>query len=169
MPTADYCLSLQQIFPAKLLLTGPQKIERLRESHQFIGVPSVSKHTVFVDSRRDAASFSPAQYFDTVPEAVGRKHNRPRRAQLESGTLLLQAGGAGAGAGLLKRVENKRAAAYKELTQRAERHDKVAALAAKLAYEKEVAGRGRKRKLAAAEQDGRPQGPVYKWKRERKR
>ena len=75
-------------------------------------------------------------------------------------------------------------ASYKELGQRAERFTKVRALAMKMSYDRELMGKGRKRKLKASElthkgagrgeDEGEGQGsgvagPVYKWKRERKK
>ena len=63
-------------------------------------------------------------------------------------------------------------AAYNELLQRAERHDKVARAAARMAYEKTAMGKGRKRKLKDSELAAGGSSTtetVYKWKRERKK
>ncbi len=59
-------------------------------------------------------------------------------------------------------------ASYKELAQRLERHEKLSSLASKLEMEKQLMGRGRKRKITAVAEDGSSQA-VYKWKRERKK
>lgn len=67
--------------------------------------------------------------------------------------------------------------AYKELEQRMKRHKSLARTAAHLAMEKEVASKGRKRKLSKKEitenvgDDGRTakKQKVFKWKRERKK
>ena len=50
-----------------------------------------------------------------------------------------------------------------------ERQQKLGALAARMAMEKEVMGKGRKRKLKPAVPDGSSAPPVFRWKRERKR
>lgn len=86
----------------------------------------------------------------------------------------------------------RKLAAYAELQQRLERKEKLARTAAHLSLEKELAGKGRKRKLSKREvaalqaahglqgeqdddngydEDGgkRHEGAVYKWKRERKK
>lgn len=65
-------------------------------------------------------------------------------------------------------------ASYKELAQRQERRAKVAAVAARLSYDKEVMGKGRKRKLKAkerglSEEEASRAGPAFVWKRERKK
>lgn len=60
-------------------------------------------------------------------------------------------------------------AAYKELQQRMERHAKVSSLTSKMAADKELMGKGRKRKLKGSEVQGEAKGPVFKWKRERKK
>jgi U3 small nucleolar RNA-associated protein 11 len=59
-------------------------------------------------------------------------------------------------------------AAYRELSQRLERHQKLSSLAGKMELDKQLMGRGRKRKLTAVAEDGSSQA-VYKWKRERKK
>lgn len=48
-----------------------------------------------------------------------------------------------------------------------ERQQKLGALATKMEYDREVMGKGRKRKLPDAA--GASSQPVYKWKRERKK
>lgn len=67
----------------------------------------------------------------------------------------------------------KKQSAYKFLMKRIERHDKVASAAHKMAYQKEVMGKGRKRKLRPEELGKEPgdegSASVYKWKRERKK
>lgn len=60
-----------------------QKAARLKESLHFIGLRPQNKHTVFVDSAKEAAAFKPAKFFDTPKELLGRTYNRPRTAQLQ--------------------------------------------------------------------------------------
>jgi U3 small nucleolar RNA-associated protein 11 len=60
-----------------------QKAEKLKESLHFIGMAPQNKHTVYVDSAAEAASFKAAQFFDTPAELLGRAYNRPRNAQLQ--------------------------------------------------------------------------------------
>ncbi|KAF5843452.1 hypothetical protein DUNSADRAFT_15747 [Dunaliella salina] len=72
----------------------------------------------------------------------------------------------------------RKVAAYKELAQRLERKELLSRTANRLALQKEVAGKGRKRKLGKDElartgteegQQQQQQGPVFRWKRERKK
>jgi hypothetical protein len=55
-------------------------------------------------------------------------------------------------------------AAYKELAQRRDRRDKVAAVAARIEQQKLMQARGHKRKLAPAEPG---EAPVFRWKQQR--
>lgn len=137
------------------------KAEKLKQTLHFIGMAPQNRHTVFVDSAAEAASFKPAQFFDTPAELLGRSYNRPRNAQLQQ-----QQAAPGSAADAVK-AERRKHAAYKELSQRLERQQKLSSIAGKMAMEKEVMGKGRKRKLKDAG-DGSSQ-PVFKWKRERKR
>ncbi|KAI8464287.1 MAG: small-subunit processome [Monoraphidium minutum] len=139
-----------------------KKIARLKERLHFIGAPRASRHTVFLDSKAEAAAFDAAAYFDTHPELVGRAYNRPRRAQLESEASVSEPSAKAAA-----KMERRKHAAYKELAQRIERHASLEKLAQRMEAEKAVmAGRGRKRKLAGATADA---PAAFKWKRERKR
>ena len=44
--------------------------------------PKQNSHTIFVDSDEDLDEFDPSEHFGTVPELLGRTHNRLRREQL---------------------------------------------------------------------------------------
>jgi U3 small nucleolar RNA-associated protein 11 len=66
-----------------------QKVEKLKEGLHFIGAPAQAKHTVFVDSAPEAASFDPEAYFDTPKELLGRTFNRPRKEQLADPTAVV--------------------------------------------------------------------------------
>lgn len=140
-----------------------QRVERMRSSLHMIGAVR-PQHTVFVDGEEEAAAFDPAAYFDTHPDLVGRAFNRPRTEQLSNPAPVAEGDTL---AGVAARSERRRAVAYRELLQRQARGQKLGELAARMAYAKEVAGKGRKRKLAPGEVGG--QKGVFKWKAERKR
>ena len=146
------------------------------------------KHTVFVDSKSKAKDFDVATHFNTLPELAGRSFNRPRVDTIRT------AGGVSGGvdgedeywsgdeedqyqptekelakqAKMAKRTAKKiaraRSAAYGELEARTKRIEAIEKAEAHLVTEKLLAGKGRKRKLKAAE-DGRP--AQYKWRRKR--
>lgn len=65
-------------------------------------------------------------------------------------------------------VRRRKHAAYRELSQRLERHEKLSSLAGKLEQDKQLMGKGRKRKMTAVAEDGSSTA-VFKWKRERKK
>jgi len=149
------------------------------------------KHTVFVDSKSKAEDFDVATHFNTLPELAGRSFNRPRMDAIRSAGGGLGGGGLGGGdedeywseeedkyqptekelakqAKIAKRTAKKiaraRSAAYGLLEARTKRIEAIEKAEAHLVTEKLLAGKGRKRKLKAAE-DGRP--AQYKWRRKR--
>lgn len=136
------------------------KSERLKQSLHFIGMAPQNKHTVFVDDAKEAAKFKPSKYFDTPAELVGRAYNRPRNAQLQQQPAIDPA--------VAAKAEKRKHAAYRELAQRMERHQKLSSLAGKMEMDKQLMGKGRKRKLSAVAEDG-SNTAVFKWKRERKK
>lgn len=166
------------------------KIAKMQSSLHFLGADEGKKkkkrkHTVFVDSKSKAEDFDVATHFNTLPELSGRSFNRPR-----VDTILSAGGGVGGGdeddwseeedqyqptekelakqAKLAKRTAKKiaraRSAAYGELEARTKRIEAIEKAEAHLVTEKLLTGKGRKRKLKAAE-DGRP--AQYKWRRKR--
>jgi U3 small nucleolar RNA-associated protein 11 len=160
-----------------------KRIERLRASLHGLGAADAARasksaraastssaaapHTVFVDSRRDAARFEAAAFFDTPPELLGRAHNRPRRGQVAgAGTVVV--GGSSAAtphARAAMKADKRRAASYRELGQRAGRLARLRALEGRLRLQGALQAKGSKRKVAGAGARGDP--AVYKWRRVR--
>ena len=64
------------------------------------------------------------------------------------------------------KADRRRAALYRELSQRSERQEKLSGLAAKLAFDKELMGKGTKRKQRSATATS---PAAFKWKQERKK
>ena len=169
-----------------------KKIERLQSSLHYIdggadtagsGASKKRKHTVFVDSKEDAANFDVAEHFDTLPELAGRAFNRPRLETLTK--VALEQAGFGCTEGkddakkptaselavaakqakkTAKKAAKARAAAYAEVEARTKRVAAMERAESHLVTEKLVASKGRKRKILPAE-NGRP--AVYKWRRKR--
>jgi len=159
-----------------------KKVEKLQSSLHYLdaeeGANKKRKHTIFVESKKDADAFDVAKHFDTVPELAGRAFNRPRLETLEKEAL--------ASTGLdgdeihltekelseqnriakrtAKKVAKARVSAYKEMEARKSRVEAMERAEAHLVTEKNLGGKGRKRKIRAAE-DGKP--AVYKWRRKR--
>eukprot|EP00197_Chlamydomonas_leiostraca_P003099 CAMPEP_0202869552 /NCGR_PEP_ID=MMETSP1391-20130828/12519_1 /ASSEMBLY_ACC=CAM_ASM_000867 /TAXON_ID=1034604 /ORGANISM="Chlamydomonas leiostraca, Strain SAG 11-49" /LENGTH=251 /DNA_ID=CAMNT_0049549887 /DNA_START=127 /DNA_END=879 /DNA_ORIENTATION=+ len=127
-----------------------EKVDALRESLHFIGAPATNRHVVFVDEAKEAKAFDPAAYFNTPKELLGRTFNRPKAEALEEAATVAMRAGAKART-QIKKAERRKLAAYRELQQRLERKEKLARTAAHLTLQKEVAGKGRKRKLSKRE------------------
>lgn len=122
------------------------KIDRAKE---YLTLPGQGKHTVFFDSQRDASVFDPAQYFDTDPQLLKRRENRPRNSQL-SGNMTPVAPG--------ENVENLRV-----LKKRIERQQELSELRQEVDLQRELMKKGDKRKIV---KDGKVS---YKWDKVRKR
>jgi U3 small nucleolar RNA-associated protein 11 len=151
-----------------------KKIERLQANLHHLE-STKRKHVVFVESDDAATNFDTAEHFDTVPELAGRSFNRPRREALEKAALQPDANSTVKTEQALQRLAKEkrkaakvlakeRAASYQEVAERARRISVLSRAEAHLVTEKLIAGKGRKRKIKAAE-GGRP--AQYKWRRQR--
>jgi U3 small nucleolar RNA-associated protein 11 len=130
-----------------------------------IGAPAGQRrHVVFVDDESEVKTFDPVRHFDTPAELLDRSYNRPTRAQLESAAAV---SGGPAAASRVARAERRKVATYKELLQRTARQEALGAASQQVEYEKNVMGKGRKRKLTPQETGGKK--GVFRWKNERKR
>ncbi|CAN0035895.1 unnamed protein product [Ectocarpus sp. 12 AP-2014] len=139
-----------------------RKAAKLRESLHMLEAGPRNKHTIFLDSEKEAKEFDVAKHFDTVPELADRAFNRPRKNTLEKA----QVTGA-TNRRQLKKVLKKRDASYSELMQRLERAEKMKKAEVHLEAQRKVMNsKGTKRKVQEAK-DGRP--AVYRWKKERSR
>lgn len=150
------------------------KAARLKRSLHLIGEDSEAvgkkrKHRVFVETEDEQAAFDPVAHLDTVPELIGHSFNRLRKAQLEKmaeeETML--------SAEQLKKALDKRKKAYKELEARDKRASKLAGALQGLQTQRNLMGKGTKKKVVAKGKDGKPVEPKegdkvqYKWKRRR--
>jgi len=142
------------------------------------------KHTIFVDNAEQADNFDVAEHFDTLPQFAGRSFNRLRKQDVEKlakartatngddsdeeyeptrRELQIQAGKERKQA---KKLAKARNAAYREMEARLQRAKAMQKAEDHLVTEKKLAGKGRKRKIKAAE-GGKP--AQYKWRRKRLR
>lgn len=139
------------------------------------------KHTVFVDNQEKADNFNVTKHFDTIPEIAGRTFNRLRKHDIEkiakkSITTYDEEGEesqltsrelekrAKLERKIAKKLAKARASAYGEMEARIKRAKAMQNAEDQLITEKNVAGKGRKRKIKEAE-GGRP--AQYKWRRKR--
>lgn len=82
-----------------------------------------AKHTIFVDTEEDAAALNEAEFFDTAPEYLTRTYNRPTKAMLESGKLVVNKEVPSSKE--LRKLERKRSLAYGELAARIKRSKQI--------------------------------------------
>ena len=138
-------------------------------------------HTVFVDNQEKADNFNVTKHFDTIPEIAGRTFNRLRKHDIEkiAKTSITTYDEEGEESQLTsrelekraklerkiaKKLAKARASAYGEMEARIKRAKAMQNAEDQLITEKNVAGKGRIRKIKEAE-GGRPS--QYKWRRKR--
>jgi U3 small nucleolar RNA-associated protein 11 len=154
-----------------------RKAEKLRDTLHLIGEVKPKLHKVFVDEEAELEKFDAAKHFGTTKELVSRSFNRPKVETIEK---MLEMGGAALpSAEQVEVVMEKRAKAYKELGRRAARSKKLHKVVNELALQRNLMGKGSKRKIRV--DGGRDGGDsddekgdstakfVYKWKRQRSR
>eukprot|EP01041_Mallomonas_annulata_P012687 gene12687-26716_t len=138
-----------------------KKIEKLQKNLHLIGEQRPKSHTVFVDTEEDFDQFNPAEYFQTDPELVDRAFNRPKLtaiSEMADSTKTVTEKD-------LKKALKSREASYKELKQRINRGKKLENVRSHLQTQRNVMGKGTKRKIRDEGDDGTP--AIFKWKRER--
>jgi len=136
-----------------------KKVDRLQSTLHCLDATPRNKHTIFVDTAEEADNLTLEDYFDTVPELVGRSYNRPTKQQLQNDDLV--SGGAGAAA-----VRKAKKRQYQELEERMKRKEAMEDKLQQMQVKKNLSGKGKRRKMTEGE-NGKP--PVYKWKKERKK
>lgn len=147
-----------------------KKIERLQS---LVKEKTNNTHTVFVQSPKEAQEFDAAEHFDTCPELMGRSFNRPRKEVLEN-EALKDNGLTESDVAFLSEARERearkllrsRARKNLEVDQRTRRLRTLERAEAHIVTDKLVQGKGRKRKIKAA-QNGQP--AQYQWRRKRLR
>ena len=166
------------------------KIQKLKSNLHMIGSnldinKGKANHTIFVDNEDEVESFDAAKHFNTDPDLVDRTFNRPKLHQLEE-----QAKNANndLSSKKLKNIIQKNEKSYKELEERTKRTKKLDQAMQGLALQRNLMGKGTKRKIVLdedgnvvkkkrknkddEEDDNNREEDfkvIYKWKRERKR
>ena len=146
------------------------RVERLRAGLHMLDAKPKNTHTLFVEDEEAVAGFDAAAALDTPKELLSRRFNRVRNAQLECGDVVR--GGVDAGSKKARKdAERRKAAAYRQLAEAAEKEGKLRRAAEGMAHQKLLMGGGRKRKLRKDEllPGTSAKANVHKWKRERKR
>ena len=143
------------------------QIEKLQSNLAFLSEGNLgNKHTIFVDSREEIDNFSPTKYFDTVEELSGRAYNRPRKKTLADAKVRGTEENEILHRRQMKKIKKRRERVYRELNERIEREEKLQSVAQQLDLQKNLGGKGRRKKVKDGEGDA---PPVYRWKRQRKR
>ncbi|KAF9415543.1 UTP11-like, U3 small nucleolar ribonucleoprotein [Entomortierella beljakovae] len=117
-------------------------------------------HIVFVDDEEQVKKFDAAKHFDTAPELVHRKFNRPRKEQLKKEFAISNVDKSD-----IKATAKERQRALTELASRMEREETMSKLEQEMSLRKNLMLKGRKKKIGV-DKDGLAK---YKWKADRKK
>lgn len=131
---------------------GKKQIERLESE---LLLKSSGKHTVFVDTEKQAVKFNPAEFFDTDEALVERRENRLRKSQLEDTDNSISEN---------KFKTKQRLQKMVELDQRLKNQQELNNVQYEMDLQRELMKKGDKKKLVG--KDGRV---TYKWKNVRKK
>ncbi len=139
------------------------KIERLKNNLHMIGSCDVKKHKLFVEDEAQVAAFDVAEHFQTDPRLADRSYNRPRaetilknaESVVASGSTLIQR----------KKILSKVAKSYTELEEIEKRSKKLEKTITQLSLQRNLMGKGSKRKIEIKNSSGEKTATVYKWKR----
>jgi U3 small nucleolar RNA-associated protein 11 len=110
-----------------------KKIDKLKDELHFIEAKPRAKHTIFVETKEEAKNFSPAEYFDTVPEALERVYNRPRVEDLKNNSLVVNKT-----IPSLKIVEKEKKRNYRELAARMKRQKEMQSVIEEMQVQKAI-------------------------------
>lgn len=124
-------------------------------------------HTFFVDSEREVAEFDPVTKFGTHPSLLNRTYNRPRIADLKSGSKMLQY--LSTDEESLKGIRKSQQKAYKELNQRIERERQLGILQEKMEAKKHLNNKHNEKPVSVIKEETKESAPIFKWSSERKR
>ncbi|KAJ2613355.1 hypothetical protein H4S08_002242 [Coemansia sp. RSA 1365] len=140
-----------------------RKIERLQSELHIADTPKGShlgpRHTVFVDSEEDVRKFKAAEHFNTLPEFIDRKYNRPKIETLESGDIARPTGS------MLKKAVKTRVERLQELKDRLEREEQLQRAESEMLLRRSLKEKGARKKVGK----DRLGLAIYKWKAERKK
>lgn len=120
-----------------------KKADALRAVVHSTAQASAGNHLYFAEDREEATELEPI--VASRQEVATGKNRLPRK------------------------LERARESANRQLSMRTERAEKLQSMVAAMTMQKELMGKGRKRKLRDDEVVGSAAGPVYKWRQERKK
>lgn len=144
-----------------------KKMDKMKSSLHMIGDKAVRSHKIFLDDAQQVEDFDLATHFGTTQALSKQAYNRVKVETIEKQVDSMPA----PSASQLKKATDTRDKAYKELDKRSKRAANLDSTIKKLSDQKNVMGKGSKRKLSSSKDgEGESDAPaVYKWKRERLR
>ena len=131
--------------------------------YRSLGTRPVNTHTVFVEDESEKRSLNLAKRFDTTQEMLGRTSNRPKLELLKAPEQTSRLSGLEVDESALKK-KNK---AYKQLSQRIERHKQLTIVEEKIKFRREIANKNKPAVILKEESATNP--AIVRWKVERKR
>ncbi|XP_005098547.1 probable U3 small nucleolar RNA-associated protein 11 [Aplysia californica] len=138
-----------------------KKIEKLKNTlHMIDSSQKKNKHTVFVETEKEAEEFDAAKFFDTHPAFLDRAYNRPKLDSLRKGKFSMNPED-------LEAAMEGKDAAYRELEKRIDRARELKVIAEKL--ESKLSLMDNKRKKKCVQPETKESAAQYKFDFKRQR
>mmetsp|Transcript_6265 Transcript_6265/g.6472 ORF Transcript_6265/g.6472 Transcript_6265/m.6472 type:complete len:252 (-) Transcript_6265:232-987(-) len=139
-----------------------KKVQKLQNNLHHIGVAPTNSHKIFLDNEEEVEKFDLPTHFQTLPELADRSYNRPKLSTIDEYSSKLNISERN-----MKRILNSKNNSYSELERRVDRVKKIEMVMKHLHTQRNIMGKGTKRKVQEEGEDGAP--AVYKWKQKRAR
>lgn len=141
-----------------------KKVEKLHSNLHMIDAANEikNKHIFFVDDSEEAKSFDLAEKLNTHPALLSRRTNRPKLDSLKNMNL------PDFDESTLKKIEQQKHMAYKELCKRVDRERDLTVVQQVLEVKKALKDK-KVTKPMKVRPGSKDSAPVYKWKFERKK
>ena len=132
-------------------------------SFKITGTKPVNTHTVFVEDETEKRTLDLAKHFDTTKEMLARTSNRAKLSLLKASEQTNPLNDLEVD----KKALKKQSKAYKQLSQRIERHKQLGVVEEKIKFRREIANKNKPAVILKEESTSNP--AIVRWKVERKR
>ena len=147
-----------------------KKIEKMKSNLHLIDASATNRHKIFVEQSSEVDSFDPAAHFQVDPRLVDRVYNRAKMDTIAKDAESMGVTNTPVMA-IRQKIISKADKTYAELKEREKRSEKLTNAMNHLTAQRNVMGKGTKRKVPMKDNLGQdiPDKFVFKWKRIRQK